>query len=363
MKEPKKYSILVVDDLARNIQVVASFLTKEGYQIFFARDGESAIKEATSRELDLILLDVMMPGMNGFEVCRHLINEVKDFNVPIIFLTAKADDTAIEEGFKSGGVDYVTKPFNSRELLARVRHHIQLREKELELRDLNKTKDTLLAIIGHDLKTPISNIITLGQILTENYAEYDREQVFEFISDLIGSAKLSFDLLENLLSWTRVQTGKMVYRPEDLEFDFFVDQSLAFIQQNATSKGISIIKTIEPGLHLYADPNVTNTILRNLLSNAVKFTKKGGEVLVKAQKVERSIVIEVADNGVGMKPERVKNLFNAGGNVSTAGTENEAGTGLGLVLTSELVHLQKGSIGVKSKVGVGTSFTLVFPVK
>jgi len=172
-----KHSILIVDDVAKNIQLVAKFLTHEGYNLFFAQSGESAIKQIAARTFDLILLDIMMPGMDGFEVCRKIKNQDKSKDIPVIFLTAKTDDEVIVKGFDIGGVDYITKPFNPIELIARVKTHLQMRSRELELEELNNTKDTLLSVISHDLRTPFFNIMSIGELLLKNYKNYDEKEI------------------------------------------------------------------------------------------------------------------------------------------------------------------------------------------
>ena len=173
-------SILIVDDMPKNIQLVAKFLTDEGYNLFFAQSGVAALKQVNTRPFDLILLDVMMPGMDGFEVCEKIKEIPSAHNIPVIFLTAKTDDEAIARGFSLGGVDYITKPFNPVELVARVRTHLKLRQREKQLRDLNSTKDTLLSVISHDLKTPFFNIMGLGELLLKDYDGYDDPTKKEF---------------------------------------------------------------------------------------------------------------------------------------------------------------------------------------
>lgn len=158
--DDKKFSILIVDDVPKNIQMVANVLREEGYQMAFARSGDAALRHTETILFDLILLDIMMPEMNGYEVCEKLKQNPKTKEIPVIFLTAKTDTENVLKGFELGAVDYVTKPFNMSELLARVKTHLELREARQKLQELNATKDKFFSIIAHDLKNPFNALIS-----------------------------------------------------------------------------------------------------------------------------------------------------------------------------------------------------------
>lgn len=359
-QESVKAKILIVDDVPKNIQLVANFLTKAGYQINFAVDGKSAIEHADKESFDLILLDIMMPGIDGFEVCEMLKASPKTTDIPVIFLTAKTDAESITKGFEAGGVDYITKPFNPSELLARVKTHLNLRHREIELKDLNRTKDTFLSIIGHDLKTPMANIISLGDIITNNPDITDDERN-ELISDLIDSGRQGVWLLDNLLSWTRIQTGSITNVPEELNVDQIIHQNVDFVFQNALHKNIEIVIGCQENLKILADLNMVHTIIRNLLSNGIKFTHSGGKIFINASRVDSDeICIEITDTGVGIKEEKLQKLFSKVGSLSTDGTQNEKGSGLGLVLVKDLIELIQARIEVSSEVNIGTKFSMYF---
>jgi two-component system sensor histidine kinase/response regulator len=357
--ETEKYRILIVDDVAKNIQLVANFLTKAGYEINFALDGRSALEHVFREKFDLIILDIMMPEMDGFEVCKRLKENPKTTDIPVIFLTAKTDDVSIAKGFEAGSVDYIVKPFNPSELLARVKTHIRLRNREVELTTLNRTKDVFLSIIGHDLKTPLANIVSLGEILVNNIGDISEIEKNELVSDIVESGRQGLWLLENLLSWTRMQTGKITYDPKELDLHSVIDKNITFISPVAVRKSIYLHSYCEVGLSVYTDLNILNTIIRNLLSNALKFTPLDGEVSVKASRFnDKEIVILVTDNGVGIDKERLATLFNPAGQASSVGTMNEKGSGLGLSLISDLVKVIDARIEVESQVGIGTTFRL-----
>jgi len=362
--EEKKSSVLIVDDVAKNIQLVANILTKAGYGVNFSLDGSMAVEHALKGNFDLILLDIMMPGMDGFEVCRRLKENPKTSDVPIIFLTARTDDESIAKGFEMGGVDYITKPFNPRELLARVKTHIRLRQREIELKNMNHTKDIFLSIIGHDLKTPIANIVSIGDILIQGDIEVGWTEKKELLNDITESGRQGIWLLENLLSWTRVQTGKITNNPEILNVREIVEKNINFIEAYALRKNISIEMNCSEKIVLNVDVNILNTILRNLLSNAVKFTGIGGAINVNSTLPEsKEIKLTITDNGVGIEKERLEKLFNYIGQSSTPGTQNERGSGLGLILVRDLSDIIGAHIEVESHTGQGTTFTLYFNYK
>lgn len=358
----RQHSILIVDDVAKNIQLVAKFLTKEGYNLYFAQNGEATLKQIEKISFDLILLDVMMPGMDGFEVCKKLKSQENSKDVPVIFLTAKTDDDAIARGFACGGVDYVTKPFTPTELVARVKTHLQLRSREMELKDLNNTKDTLLSVISHDLKTPFFNIMSLGELLLKNYKTFSENEIKEFIDNIVQASRVSHNLLENLLNWTRVQTGKILFKPEPLDLNDILKGNVTFVQPQAENKDIKCEYKMKEDLQVFADKNMLNTIIRNLITNAIKYTPRGGSVLVKARRKKKKALIEVIDTGIGISAAKVKLILSRNNFKTTPGTEEESGSGFGLVLTSEFVEKNEGKLFIESSIGKGSVFGFTIPL-
>lgn len=362
IKPANSLSVLIVDDMAKNIQLAAKFLTNEGYNLFFAQSGEAAMKQVNSRSFDLILLDVMMPMMDGFEVCRRIKENERTKNIPIIFLTARTDDDAIKKGFSLGGVDYITKPFNPVELIARVNTHIKLCLREKELNDLNTTKDTLLSIISHDLKTPFFNIMGLGELILSGYDEYDDTMKKELILNMVESSRISHNLLDNLLNWIRVQTGKIKYSPEQVSIDSPFNEVLDLLRPQLIKKEVGFTLNVPQNMVVCADVNMLQTIFRNLMTNAIKYTPRGGSISVNVKQQNVTAIVEITDTGVGISGDRLEKLFIPSGNSSTPGTEKEPGSGFGLILIKEFVELNKGKISVESEEGRGTTFRFTLPV-
>lgn len=420
-----KPSILIVDDQAANLKVISSVLS-ESYRLYVANSGERALRILDVAQPDLILLDIMMPEMDGFEVCRRLKESdgaTKD--IPVIFLTAKTEIEDIMRGFEIGGVDYITKPFNIKEVNARISTHLllssslnRIKEQNLELElansrlrdtqdelvkrnddlvlahgaieehafqinqinqqlleseyrlkvrneeltDVNSEKDRFFSIIAHDLRSPFSGLLGLLQMLNENDIEISDAERKELLGMLYDSTKNVYSLLENLLEWSRLQRGVINFNPETISISLIVSHVLNVIQTNASLKEISISSKIDSEVYGYADPQMLNTVLRNLLSNAVKFTKRGGKINISANANDTEIIICIEDSGIGIQKDNLENLFKLSNHNYRLGTEGERSTGLGLLLCKELIGKNNGRIWAESKFGVGSQFYVALPV-
>ncbi len=372
MNKPKKhdFSILVVDDNKENLKVVSNFLKAEGYQIALSLNAEDAWNILEDNKIDLILLDVMMPGMDGFTLCRQLKEDLRLKEIPVIFLTAKTETSDLVEGFSSGGVDYITKPFQKEELIARVNNHVALAHarKEImkqaeQIRRINRTKDRLYSVIAHDIKSPFANISMLISTLAEGYLDPTTEEYEEILQSINSSTQETYALLVNLLQWTRSQTGDLEVSPETISLQELVNNTFRFLQPQATKKEISLIDEIQDGMQIEADMNMMKSVMQNLVNNAIKFTHTGGEIRVQASETDKKVVITVKDNGIGISGENIKKLFVDEGQVTTRGTADEKGSGLGLLLVKEFTQRNGGTIEVSSRQGKGTCFTLIFPDK
>lgn len=357
----KKFKVLIVDDVPKNIQVAANILQEEGYQMAFAQNGKTALSMVQSNKFDLILLDIMMPGMDGFEVCERLREEPATRNIPIIFLTAKTDTESIVRGFEIGAMDYVTKPFNGSELLVRVKTHLDLNRTKEKLREANATKDKFFSIIAHDLKNPFNAVLGLTNLLIDQYDSFDDDKKKSLIQDICQSSEQGYKLLENLLDWSRMQTGKVEWRPDEIDLYTYTFENISFLKSNADNKKIKLLSSINKGVTVYADPNMVTMIIRNLLSNAIKFTKENGEVRISSESIGSYEEITVTDTGVGIKEDNTKKLFRIDIHHSTLGTLKEVGTGLGLILCKEFAERNGGKIWVESEFGKGSDFKFTLP--
>ena len=356
-----KYSVLIVDDNLTNLKLAASVLSPH-YKLFIADDGEKAIKIAETKAPDLILLDVMMPGISGYEVCKLLKQSEVTKEIPVIFLTAKTDESDIEMAFEVGGVDYVTNPFKVKEILSRVKTQIDLKEAREALKDQIVNRDNFFSIIAHDLRSPFNGFLNMTELLAEGIEEFSKEELSEISKEMYKTSLNLFKLIENLLDWARMQKGQIEYKPKEINICDLVNESLSAINQRAAQKGITISNEVAEDLKINADEKMISTVLRNLISNAVKFTRRDGEVTIASDLSDsKEVIISVKDNGVGISVNDINKLFRMEEKVKSIGTDGEPSTGLGLLLCKEFIEKHCGRIWVESEEGKGSTFYFSIP--
>ncbi len=356
----KNSKILIVDDIPKNIQVVAKNLQKAGYDISYAQNGKRALSLCESENFDLILLDIMMPDMDGFEVCSRLKQKEKFQDLPVIFLTAKTDSDCITRAFEAGGVDYISKPFKTAELMARVKNHLTLQEQKKQLKQLIATKDRFFSIISHDLKSPFTGMLGFSELLLEESEKSESQEFQHYYKLIYQSAKQGYDLLVNLLEWARTQTNSVPYRPQKLCLTDVIYDTIHLLESLAKEKNITI-KYDAKDMYAFADSNMLKTIMRNLINNAIKFTGKNGEIRIETSQDQKHTTISVIDNGVGVSKDMQDYLFRIDKKTSTKGTNKETGTGLGLIICKEFVDQHGGTISVGSEAGKGSRFSFTLP--
>jgi PAS domain S-box-containing protein len=236
-----------------------------------------------------------------------------------------------------------------------------LKQSEMDLHQLNADKDRFISILGHDLKSPFFTLQGLTELLKENIRKYSTEEIENLAIEIDRTAQSIFSLLEDILTWTRAQSGKIPFHPKSLEFKSIYSNVASVLGPNAQAKSISLHCHTTGPRNLYADIDMLHTILRNLLSNAIKFTSNGGEINIRAEEDAENIVISVSDNGIGISPDIQKRLFNISEVHTTKGTAEEKGSGLGLLLCKEFVERHGGKIWIESEVGKGSTFLFSLP--
>jgi signal transduction histidine kinase len=360
--------ILIIDDIASNIQVVANLLKKNNFNISYARNGKAGLEKAYQIRFDLILLDIMMPEMDGFEVCMNLKKNPKTKDIPVIFLTAKTTEDSLKKGFEAGAVDFIQKPFKADELLARVNTHVQLKTvteilsaTNIELQNANANKDKLLSIIAHDLRNPFSVLITFSKLLLDSYDDFSKEDVINYLQTFYQTSKQGYNLLDNLLKWSKSQTGKIEIETEILDLKDLIEENITLLNSQACSKKIKMLNRVPENLIAKADLNMILTVVRNLISNAIKFTDEGGKIEISGKQSKNYVEITVKDNGVGIEESDLEKIFRIDIKHSTPGTANERGSGLGLVLCKEFIEKNHGILVAKSKIGKGSEFSFTLP--
>lgn len=360
------YTVLIVDDIPRNLQVVGNILKDNHIKSYAALSGMQALKILDNTKIDLVLLDISMPEMDGYEVCQQIKQNQQLIHLPIIFLTARSQTEDVVKGFECGGVDFITKPFNSAELIQRVKTHLQLKcyEDKLEIQNqqlqaLNATKDKFFSIIAHDLRNPFNTLLTTSELLLDKHNEFDEQKRQEFIYMMYENAKCTYALIENLLLWSRSQRNSINYNPEVIEVKpLLIDCTMLVQHTTGNAKKVQLVlDEIDESLAVKADYDMVSIVIRNLLSNAIKFSYQNTQVHVGAETSEQGqVLFYVKDNGVGMNEQQLEQLFKIENTYSRLGTNDEKGTGLGLILCEEFVKKNNGDIWVESTENEGTSF-------
>ncbi len=377
---PSDFLILIVDDTEANIRLLSHVLRDAGFSPLVAFNGTDAIELIKSRRPDLVLLDIMMPDMTGYEVCK-IINEDDELkSTPIIFLSALSETSDKVEGFEVGGVDYITKPYQKDEVLARIKTHLSLnklqkerderieilRSREIELRDLNSKKDQLVRIVSHDIKNPLTGIVGLANLMKEN-PNLPQDEINNMLNVMEKSGKKLMDMVEKVLD----EDGESKHDDSiKLSEEFLKDLAEKVISVN---KPKAILKNISLELvedikkrKVLLDHTKIEIALNNLVSNALKFTLKDGLVQLIVKSDDKGINFMVKDNGIGISENIVPLLFDsdrAKKSLSKLGTEGEIGTGLGLDVVKKYVNMHNGKVWVESEEKVGTTFFIQLPLK
>lgn len=381
-------SILIVDDLAKNLQVLANALKQNDYKIALATSAKQALEILEKTTFDLILMDISMPEMDGIEACRILKSNASTQAIPLIFLTAHNETEKIIEGFDAGAVDYITKPFDDKELIKRVETHIKLKKTTEELENLNRTleervkertkelnfekkrseaankaKTHFLANMNHELRTPLNSIMGFSSILSESELNEEQQNHLKIIQK---SSEDLLKLISDILNYTDIETviseiKEVTFNPEDL-----IEEIIHNIEIDAIRKGLHFSHSISGQItEVLADEVKIKQVLMILIQNAIKFTHEG-EIKINAQfeknKNKTNLVFEVADTGIGIEEDKLHLIFEEFYQVDEAFTRKYGGLGLGLSIAKEFATKLKGTINVSSKKNQGSVFTFMVPV-
>ena len=363
------YKILIVDDVTSNVLLLKILLTNEKFQICTASNGHQCVEVARSEHPDLILLDVMMPELNGFDTAVILKKDPLTADIPIIFLTALNSPSDLVHGFQVGAHDFLTKPFNKEELIMRVMHQISLVaakryiiEQNEKLKRIISNRDKMYSVIAHDLRSPMASIrMVLNLCVNVVTPDMVGEEIFGLLDKANRESEENHDLLDNLLKWTKSQTGRLEVAYQNLELDDIVPGVVDIFTMIAEMKKIKLqYIPSEEHLKVRADNDMMKTVVRNFISNAIKFTPEGKGIEVYYKKSGEFAKISVRDHGVGIAPERIDTLFHKG--ETTYGTGGEEGSGLGLQLCADFARKNGGDVMVESTLGEGSTFSFLVPL-
>ena len=371
--------VLLVDDTSENLRLLRLVLESGGYSILVATSGEAALRVARSAHPHLILLDVQMPGMDGFETCRRLKEDETTQAIPVIFVTVMTETESVIKGFHAGGIDYIVKPFNEEEVLARVQTHLKIdrltRKLEASNRALSaanrqvqeqtRRKSDFLASMSHELRTPMNAIIGFTGMVLRRTGDILPELQKQNLEKVTHSAHRLLNLINELLDLSKIEAGRM-----DVDLQRFN------VKEMIAACCASVAPLVKPAVELKhevsnrvgearTDAERLRQIVTNLLSNALKFTEKG-EVTVRVSVDEQAdgdgtLVVAVSDTGSGIPADALETIFDEFQQVKGSDPQHK-GTGLGLAITKRFTQLLGGAIAVQSEVGKGSTFTVRIPV-
>ncbi len=420
---PHPATVLVVDDIAANRNLLRETLEPQGYEVLLAPNGETALKVALRATPDVILLDVNMPEMDGYEVCRRLKQDERTRVIPVLFISANEGTQSIVDGFRAGAVDYVSKPFKAEEVLTRLETHLNVsrlthalarkneellttnrqleaeiaRRKEAEEAALraNQAKSAFLASMSHELRTPLTAIMGFSELLMAQADAEGRKEESEDATRIRDSATHLLGLINELLDLSKIEAGKMTLYLETFDLGKVVHEVTRLVQPLVAKNGnrleVACPADIGP---LHADMTKVRQTLFNLLSNACKFTEKGAIRLeVRREQIagekgrkgagenarassgeggsvspfppfplSSGIAFRVTDTGIGMTPEQLGRLFEAYAQAEASTTKRYGGTGLGLAISRKFCQMMGGDLTVTSEPGKGSTFTVSLPV-
>lgn len=364
------YKILIVDDVPSNVLLLKILLSNEKFQVCTANCGKQCIEKAKSEHPHLILLDVMMPDISGFDTAVILKKDDETKDIPIIFLTALNNPSDLVHGFQVGANDFLTKPFNKEELVMRVMHQVSLvaakkiiMEQNNALRNTIENRDKMYSVIAHDLRSPMASIrMVLNLVVNTVTKDMIGPEIWDLLDKANKEVADTHDLLDNLLKWTKSMTGRLNVVYQDFDLNEVIPGVVDIFKMIAETKNIELkyMGSGEP-LKVHADNDMLKTVIRNFMSNAIKFSPENSSIEVSSTKEGDFARVSVRDHGVGIAADRLGNVFSDGS--TTNGTIGEEGSGLGLQLCANFAHKIGGDVSVESTEGEGSTFSVTIPLK
>jgi two-component system, sensor histidine kinase and response regulator len=352
--------ILIVDDEHSNQFLLEGLLGAHGYKTIVAGNGIECIEILNKQQVDLILLDLMMPKMTGIEAL-DIINTSENLKqIPIIILSAKTSANDIEEALGKGAIDYIRKPFEEIELLSRVKVGIRLKKNEDHLREMIRQREELVGIVSHDLRSPFAAINGFAELLIED-KNLTREQK-ESLSFIIDSVTFSQDYFNKLLNWTNLEHQNIHLNLTPVSISKVIHVASRIFEAKARAKNIQLINDVDEKIIIRLDDTYFRQVIGNLISNAIKFTNNNGIVKCYSKVMESGIDIVVSDTGVGMPEELTpENLLTTNILKSRRGTRGEKGTGLGISICKKITDAHQFGLSFHKNFDNGTDFIVHIP--
>ena len=361
--------VLIVDDTPANLRVLSRLLSDNGYKVRPVPSGRLALEAVKASEPDIIFLDIRMPDMDGYEVCGELKSNDATSDIPVIFISALNELEDKVRGFEVGAVDFITKPFQEGEVLARLETHLTIRNQrrqiadQLEqLRQLEILRENLAQMIVHDLNNPLHGILGFIQLLRQEIAEIDNDKIDRYASSIETSVKWSVDMIRAILDVGKIESGEMQINPKDIDIAAILDEMCRGIEPLTRDKNLTVeIDCAEDIGTFSADRDLFRRILVNIVGNAIKFSPENGTISVAVHDEPDAALIEVRDQGPGIPDEYRETIFEKYGQVQSHEVGRKYSTGLGLAFCKLAVEAHGGTIGVACEGDSGSTFWLRMP--
>ncbi len=353
-------NILIVDDTPANLDVLSSMLTKRGYKVRPAPNGALALRAAQSTPPDLVLLDILMPEMDGFAVCERLKSHPKTKDIPIIFISALDDALDKVKAFRAGGVDYITKPFQLEEVLARIDNHLSLDRLRKEVQELSGLKDQMIRTVSHDLVVPLDIIrFCVQSVMDQPSLSLDIESI-ENLNMAHKTATQMHKLVTSLLDLSRIESG-MKLNLQNIALEHLITEQVDSFRVAAAQNELELHCESLSQAVVSVDAKRISQVISNLLSNAIKYTPAPGSIWVATQDTPDSVTLLVRDSGLGIPPDDLPRIFDKFHRVDSERHLEVNGTGLGLSIVKAIVDQHQGRIWAESQVGQGSTFYVQLP--
>jgi two-component system sensor histidine kinase/response regulator len=354
-------TLLIVDDQKANIEFLDTALRKLGFEILAASGGPEAFQRLGIHQPDLILLDLSMPEMDGFEVCRKIKKNPRWAEIPIIFLSEADDKDLLVRALETGGVDYIAKPFHHLELLARVRTHLALKLTRDALKQAAEDRNVMLDVLTQDLKKHLDGICVSAGMLRDGVAAINDPKLRLMVDNISASSTEMHSFANEFLANALTHQGRSI-KVEDVDLLPVVSRTLRQYDESAKRKQLNFTTTV-PASHMLvqANPAALNQVLANLLSNAVKFSPPGKDISITIRSTRAHVECEVQDQGPGFQPEDHSRMFARYSRLSARPTGGEPSTGLGLSIVKKLVQAMRGQIDCLNSPGGGATFVFSLP--
>ena len=356
--------IMVVDDTLENLRVLGNILRENGYKIALVQSGKEAFTILENMIPMVIFLDVMMPDMDGYEVLQRLKNSPATMEIPVIMVTAKSDAEDIDSALSMGAIDYIKKPVNKIELLARLRTTIKLREKELALQTMLQSKDDFIHMVAHDLRTPFASISGFADMLIndESLKNKMNSEHKEYLKIIIDSSTFLVEYFNKLLNWASIESKGLSVNTEKINLKGVIQTTQLLFSSKLKEKEQTFINKCKDDLVIKADGALFQQIINNLISNAIKFSPDKSEISIITEELSDKIEITIRDSGSGISGVTPEELFTKSFHKSTRGTKGEKGTGVGLHICKVIADAHAFGLTYKPAPQKGTDFMISIPL-